>query len=109
MINEDIIYQFIGKKIKELRDKKNTKQEDLAKEIGVCRASIANYESGNQAIYISDVYKIADYFGAEVNILLPSLEEVKTKSLPERLLDKAENLKEQQKKEIKEFIKKVQP
>ncbi len=106
MIHEDLIYEIIGRRIKEFRDKANFTQEVLAKKTGVSRASIANYESGKQAIYISDLYKIADCLGIGIERILPSLEEIKTKSSPEKLLEKAKNLNRHEKKELKEFIEK---
>ncbi len=104
MIDENILYKNIGQKIKEIREGKLT-QEELAKRIGVSRASIANYEIGKQAIYISDLYKIADCLESQIRLFLPSLEEIKTKSSLDALLDGAPDLDEEEIKEIKEFIK----
>lgn len=104
MIDEVLIYVYIGSKIKEFRDKADFTQESLAGAIGVSRASIANYESGKQSIYISDLYKIADALNIEIKELLPPLQEIKTKSLPERQLREAKNLTDKEKKEIAELI-----
>jgi transcriptional regulator with XRE-family HTH domain len=111
MIDKDfgnLIYILIGKKIKALREQAEYNQEDIATGIKVSRASIANYESGKQAIYIDDLYRVADFFKVEVHSLLPSLEEIRSQSLPEKVLDTATNLKMSEKQEIKDFIKKVQ-
>lgn len=108
MINEDLLYKEIGKKIKELRGKAGLTQEGLAKDIGVSRASIANYENSNQAIYISDLYKIADVLHNDITEILPSLKEIKSKSEPEGLLDQVKDLKAAEKKQIKEFIEKAE-
>ncbi len=106
MIDDDLIYIHIGKKIKTVRDKADLTQESLADAIGVSRASIANYESGKQSIYISDLYKIADALNIEIRELLPPLQEIKMKSLPEKQLKEAKNLTEKEKKEIVELIEK---
>ena len=108
MINEDLLYTEIGKKIKHFRERAERTQEELGKAIGVSRASIANYENSNQAIYISDLYKIADVLGIDVVEILPSLKEIKSKSEPEGLVDQAKNLKATEKKQIKEFIEKAE-
>jgi transcriptional regulator with XRE-family HTH domain len=68
-INDDFIYTTIGKKIKEYRDAKGLTQEDLAKDIGFSRTSLANFESGKQAVYISDLYKLAVRFGIQITDL----------------------------------------
>ncbi len=106
MIDENRVYVLIGNRIKELRDKKFS-QEELARKIGVSRASIANYESGKQAIYISDLYKIADVLNVDIRGLLPSVDEIRSKS-PEKILEQAENLDDKAKRQLEEFIKKAQ-
>ena len=108
MINEELLYTEIGKTIKQFRENANRTQEELAKAIGVSRASIANYENSKQAIYISDLYKIADALGINVVDILPALKEIKSKSQPESLLDQAKNLTATEKKQIKEFIEKAE-
>lgn len=107
MIDEDFLYKYIGKRIKHLRENANLTQEALAKAIDVSRASIANYESGNQSIYISDLYKIATHLNMEIMDILPSLKEVEARSHPEWLLEEAKDLGVLEKKEIKEFIEKA--
>jgi transcriptional regulator with XRE-family HTH domain len=107
MIDEDFLYKYIGKKIKHIRDNANLTQEELAKAINVSRASIANYESGNQSIYISDLYKIAAHLNMEIIDFLPHPKEVEARSHPERLLQEAKDLRVPEKKEIKEFIEKA--
>ncbi len=106
MIDENLIYIYIGSKIKDFRDKAAFTQESLAEAIGVSRASIANYESGKQSIYISDLYKIADALNIEIKGLLPPLQEIKAKSSPERQLREDKNLTDKEKKEIAELIEK---
>ena len=106
MLNENLIYEIIGKKIKKYREEKQKKQDELAKAIGVSRASIANYENGKQAIYISDLYKIIDYLDIEANDILPSLQEIRSLSLPEESVERALNLDKHEKDELREFIKK---
>lgn len=105
---EEIIYALIGKQIRQYREKKDLTQEKLASDIGVSRASIANYESGKQAIYISDLYKIANSLEVEVADLLPKTTEIAKKSSLEALLQNDNNLKEEEKRAVKDFMKKVE-
>lgn len=108
MIDDDLLYIEIGKRIKQFRENKSLTQEELGKAIGVSRASIANYENSNQAIYISDLYKIADVLEIEAGDILPSLREIKSRSQPQGLLDQAKDLKTIEKKQIKDFIEKAE-
>ena len=64
-------------------------------------ASLANYESGNTSIYISDLYLIADQLGHDITEFLPSIEEIKSATLPEKRLD---GLDINKKKEIMDFL-----
>lgn len=106
MIDEKHVYVLIGNRIKELRDKKFS-QEELAKAIGVSRASIANYESGKQAIYISDLYKIADVLEVDIASLLPSIDQIRLQSAEEKL-EEVTNIGETARKELEDFIKNTQ-
>jgi transcriptional regulator with XRE-family HTH domain len=106
-MDEKLIYEFVGKKIRQIRERADITQEKLAPVLGASRASIANYEGGRQAISISDLYKLADYLKVQITDFLPSVEEMKEKSAPEQVLEKAQDLKEIEKEEIKTFIEKI--
>ncbi len=106
MISLDIIYKIIGSRLKEQREKAKATQEDIAKHLELSRASVANYESGKQRISVAELYRLSEYFDVELNAFLPSLKEIKTFA-PEKILDQAENLKEEEREELREFIKKM--
>lgn len=101
MIDEDFIYVLIGKKIKEKRLDAVKSQAELAEAINVSRASLANYESGNTAIYISDLYLIAEQLGKDIYDFLPSIDEIRSATLPEKLLGELDDKKKQ---EIMDFL-----
>lgn len=106
MIDDHRVYYLIGQKIKEQRSIAGFLQADLAEAIDVSRASLANYESGNTSIYISDLYLIADHLGKNINEFLPSIEEIKA-AQPDKRLDKdveLDKLDKNKKKEIMDFI-----
>ena len=68
-----------GEKLKEQRKKRKVLQEDVAKAIGITRQTLVNYESG--ATYPQDrsiYFKLADFYGVEVNYLLTEDEEFLT-------------------------------
>ena len=53
----------IGKKIKILRKEKRLTQQDLADSLGIKRATISNYEINRRTPHMSELQKIAEFFG----------------------------------------------
>lgn len=73
---EAIIYQEIGRRIREERQALGFNQHDLAQEVGCLRTSIANIEVGRQRLPIYLLYRIATALGTSVNDLMPKREEI---------------------------------
>ena len=103
-------------KIEELRIKNGFTQEELAKKINVSRQSISEWEKGNSTpnidnlILLSKILKTSlDYLitGKEesLNSLIPGGIELEYIKLIKSILN--ENLTEELKQKINEFIKKV--
>lgn len=65
------IYTFIGTRIRELRDERRLSQDALAKQLGVSTNTVSRWETATYKPSISDVQKIADYFGVKLSSLLP--------------------------------------
>ena len=55
----DDIYREVGRNIRRCREAARRKQEQLAAEIGISRASLANIEVGRQKIRLHHLYAIA--------------------------------------------------
>lgn len=53
----------IGAKIKTLRKGKKMTQFELAEALGITRASVSNYELGRRTPHLSELERIAKYFG----------------------------------------------
>lgn len=53
----------IGQKLRILRRERRLTQQDLADHIGMNRATISNYEIGRRSPNISELRKLAEYFG----------------------------------------------
>lgn len=53
----------IGAKIKTLRKGKRMSQEQLSEALKVSRATISNYEVGRRSPHLSELKRIAEYFG----------------------------------------------
>lgn len=63
----------IGKRIRELRRSRGMSQEELGLAVGLTKATISRYESGNREPRFDQISKIASFFGVEINeILSPS-------------------------------------
>jgi transcriptional regulator with XRE-family HTH domain len=58
----------IGKKIKELRFKRNMTQKDLAKAFNVASSTISNWETGTRLPSLHELRRLADYFNVSLNI-----------------------------------------
>lgn len=63
------VLQF-GKKLKEVRLKKNKSQGDIAKVLGVHRSYISSLERGKRNPSLLTVHKVAKALGVSVNELL---------------------------------------
>lgn len=59
-----------GLRISELRESKNMTQEELAKHLGITRASLSHYETSRREPDIETLNKIADFFQVSVDYLM---------------------------------------
>ena len=57
-------------RIKQLRQEKGLKQEELAKEFGIAQQTISNYEKGIREPDITTLKKLADFFDVSLDFLL---------------------------------------
>lgn len=64
---------MFAKRIKDLREKNNLQQKDLAKELGVLDATISMWENGKRIPYSDMLIKIANYFGVSTDYLLGNI------------------------------------
>lgn len=74
----DIVSFRIGLKVEELRESKSISQVDLAKKIGISRASMINIEAGRQGVIMRRLYDIALALNVSVAELLPALIGIKS-------------------------------
>ncbi len=56
----------MNNRIEEIRNSRNIRQEDLAREMGVSRQTISSLENGRYNPSIMLAYKIAKYFGMSI-------------------------------------------
>lgn len=79
-VNEDLLYQQIGERIRERRSKAKLTQGQLAEAVGVLRTSITNIEAGRQKAPLHVLYELCTVLGADVAEILPSRTDVVQKS-----------------------------
>lgn len=61
---------MLGEQIKSLRNAKSINQVELAKQLGVTKQSVSNWENENIMPSIDMLIKIAGYFGVTTDYLL---------------------------------------
>lgn len=106
-INKSFIQEIFGRKIRDLREKRNLTQDTLATKLEISRQTLINYETGKHAMSLPDLYSLADLFEVEVYDLVPSLKDLKKMSSIENAVEKNTTLDKDVKKEIKDFIKEM--
>ena len=57
-------------RIKDLREDRDMRQSDLARETGIDQRTISNYETGKTAPDAYALVKLADFFGVSIDYLL---------------------------------------
>lgn len=53
----------IGQKLKTLRKGRKLTQQEAADKLGITRATVSNYEVGRRQPHISELKRIADFYG----------------------------------------------
>ena len=53
----------VGQKLKTLRKGRGLTQEQAAEALGITRATVSNYEVGRRAPHISELKRIAEFYG----------------------------------------------
>jgi transcriptional regulator with XRE-family HTH domain len=106
MSNNKQIYEYIGKKIKELRETyggKGLSQEQLAEKIETTPNTISRWETAVYKPKIDDLEKLAKFFSKTISSFLP--DEYQTSNTPEMatLLRATADLPEEDLKILTEF------
>lgn len=88
------INEFIGKKIKEFRTKKNITQEELGEFLNTTSQTVSRYESGKLKTNQDILYKLAEYFKVSVNDFFPPIENGVYNLLGDKLYDEQKSITE---------------
>lgn len=97
----------IGKKILECRKKKNVTQEDLANFIGVSKASVSKWETGQSYPDISFLPLLAAYFSITVDELIAYEPQMPAKEIKKHYLKLAKEFSEKPFEEVIEKAEKL--
>ena len=63
-------YDFLGERIRKLREIYDCTQDEIGKVLNLPKQSISRIEKGNRKISIEELDKIADYFGTSPIVIL---------------------------------------
>jgi transcriptional regulator with XRE-family HTH domain len=94
------VYVKLGQTIRNLRKLAGKKQEELAQEIHLSRASIVNIEKGRHKPQLHVLYDLAIALNCQLTDLIPSFNEI-SEHLPRSLQSK---LKQEEKQPVAQLI-----
>ena len=98
------LYKRLGTTIKAQRRARGLTQQQLAKQLGISRASLANVETGRQRVLIHQLYELADQLSINIQELLPNPSEAEALQALDDLLF-SENLTVAQRQQIATLLK----
>lgn len=97
------IYRIIGAELAARRKKLRLKQAEVADQIGLTRASLANIESGRQKLMLHQIYRLATALKvASITDLVPPNYSFEQASGPLRLV--GSDLNNSQKAQIEQYV-----
>lgn len=67
------VNKYIGNRIRELREQRNLKQDDLAEYLHTTSQTISRYEIGDRKTNQDVLFKLAEYFKISINDFFPPL------------------------------------
>jgi transcriptional regulator with XRE-family HTH domain len=92
-INEGLLYEILGERLKQRRLEAGLTQAQLADAAGVLRTSVTNIEAGRQKPPLHLLYRMCVALDVEVSSILPPNEEVAGESaVPFGIYDDSDEL-----------------
>lgn len=61
--SDNFVNYSIGNKLKTLRKGRKLTQEQAAEKLGITRASVSNYETGRRLPHLSELRRLAEFYG----------------------------------------------
>jgi transcriptional regulator with XRE-family HTH domain len=102
------IYAVFGRRLAIARREASLTQAELARKVGLSRASIANIEGGKQRVFLDQVFELAQAIGGDgLQSLLPDLAGNHTVPPAGMVLTGARNLSRQQEQVLAQILSSV--
>lgn len=109
-MDNESLYAAIGRKAAARRKELRRTQEQVAVQMELSRASIANIEVGRQSLLLHQAYRLADVLGFQtLDELLPTLSVRAAKQSSPKAPPTSGNLTSKQKSEVTAFFNTVVP
>ena len=83
-----VLYEVLGSRIREEREKANFNQSHFAQLLQISRASLVNIEKGRQRTPIHVLYEISRILQISITSLLPHLNEIVTEEVKKDIQEK---------------------
>jgi len=101
-MDADRIYENLGKRIRGLRKDLGQTQDQLAKQVGMSRASLANIEAGRQQVLVHHLFALSRALQLEspAQLLITKRPDSRRTAVAESLPLTAEGLTEKQRLEV---------
>lgn len=77
-VEQDTLYKIVGARLKFRRAQMNLTQNELAMQLGISRASVANIEAGQQNTTVFALYEFCSVLNLSPSQLFPGLDEVRS-------------------------------
>lgn len=106
-VDPDRLHRALGASIRAKREERGDSQGDLAKALGMSRASVVNIEAGRQRPPLATLYRIAQGYHVDVAALLPLMSEVSEGDVEERLIDAATGGNDRTREVLSAFVREV--
>jgi transcriptional regulator with XRE-family HTH domain len=102
-MQESELYSCFGQRVRQHRERLNLNQAEVARAVGLSRASIANIETGRQRTPIHHLYRLARALRVDVHALLPAPNE-EPRTIIDREIRSAVELSSREKEEVAKVV-----
>jgi transcriptional regulator with XRE-family HTH domain len=102
-MNDMDVYKLLGSRAATRRKQLKLKQDEVAKQIGLSRASVANLETGRQKILLHHVYRLAA--ALELRSIMELIPHTLVEIEPVNFTGDA--VSEQQKTTLEDFVRRI--
>lgn len=81
-MDSDALYQLVGERIRDARNRASLSQAKLAEKLQMSRTSVVNIEAGRQRLPLHVLWQVAEELGTEAALLLPKQSDYQKQTQP---------------------------